>query len=173
MTRDSFNNGMAALLNGFAYAVNKVTPESEDIYWDILKDTPSDIWDKGVRRALAECMFFPTIHELGVCCFGETKEHLEDRCDPLRFKQNYQVRVKAVSWRENMASVIAQREAKPALPGPVVRPRIAAFVSQDDSPVVIDGKDILERMWRLQDQAGLASFNSPQWYQDRLKIKPL
>jgi hypothetical protein len=173
MNRSHFNNGMAALLNGFSYAVNKVTPESEEIYWDMLQDVPSDIWQVGVRKALSECMFFPTIHELGVCCFGETKEHTEERCDPLRFKQNYQVKIEAKSWRENMADVLAER-ARAALPPPAERPRLAAPINPEVLPPVVkfDGRDYLERIWRMQDAAELPSFNNPEWYTERLKAKP-
>lgn len=173
MNREAFNRGMAALLNGFGYAVNKVTPESEEIYWDMLQEIPTDIWNAGVRKALAECMFFPTIHELGVCCFGETKEHMEDRCDPLRFKQNYQVRIEAVSWRENMSRLLENRKALATPPAPRLEPPPHDQIAPEVLPPRIkhDGRDVLERIWRLQDEARLPSFNNPPWYIERCRAR--
>lgn len=109
MTRQEFNLGMAALFAAFSYAQDKTTKESEDVYFEMLKEIPGEVWNEGVKQCLKECTFFPTIHDLGVACYGETKEHVEDRCDPLRFKQNYQVTIEAVSWQENMTEALKTR----------------------------------------------------------------
>jgi hypothetical protein len=65
MKRETFNLGFAALVNGYAYAVERVTPESQDVYWEMLKGIPDAKFNEGVRKCLSTCKFFPTIAELG------------------------------------------------------------------------------------------------------------
>lgn len=160
MNRNEFNTGMAALLAGFAYAQDKTTRETEDVYYELLKDIPNDIWIAGVKKALATSTYFPSIRDLGVACFGETVEHTEERCDPLRSKQNYQVRIPAVTWQENMQRVIAERTALPEPPKPkqISRPR------SDPKPAPFDAREYLARTWKMQQDAGIHGYNYPDWY---------
>jgi hypothetical protein len=134
MKKENFNTGFAGLVNGYAYAGEKVPAATQDVYWAVLQDIPDDLWEAGVKKCLAECKFFPTIHELGVACLGEVKEHMEDRCDPLRSRQNYQVRIEGVSWTENLAKELERRnptvalpkQPRPALPAPQADERLKA-----------------------------------------------
>lgn len=63
MDRAVFNLSWAALINAFPNG--KVTPESQDLYWMMLKDIPEEMFEKGVKKCLTDCTFFPSIHELG------------------------------------------------------------------------------------------------------------
>ena len=65
MKRETFNLGFAALVNGYAYAAERVTPESQDVYWEMLKGIPDEKFNQGVRKWLSTGKFFPTIAELG------------------------------------------------------------------------------------------------------------
>lgn len=65
MTRETFNIQFTALVNAYAYAAERVTPESQDIYWEMLKGIPDEQFKIGVRDCLGSCKFFPTIAELG------------------------------------------------------------------------------------------------------------
>jgi hypothetical protein len=123
MNDSAFKSGWAALLNGFPNSSQSYTKESMKVYWSSLRNIPDDLWQRGVQKCLTENQFFPTIHELGAASCGETKEHMEDRCDPLRFKQNYQVRIEAVSWEENLLKALQSRaqieqRSKQILPAP-------------------------------------------------------
>ena len=63
MTKETFNLNFAALLAAFPN--NKASPQSQDVYWMMLKDIPEEMFEKGVKKCLANCSFFPSIHELG------------------------------------------------------------------------------------------------------------
>jgi len=63
MDREFFNYNWAALISAFPNS--KVTPESQDIYWMMLKELPEEMFNKGVKKCLTDCIFFPSIHELG------------------------------------------------------------------------------------------------------------
>jgi hypothetical protein len=63
--RETFNVQWVALVNAFTYAAERVTPESQDVYWEMLKNIPDEKFIAGVRKCLGESKFFPTIAELG------------------------------------------------------------------------------------------------------------
>lgn len=65
MTRDIFNVQFAVLVNAYTYAAERVTLESQNIYWEMLKGIPDEQFKIGVRACLGSCKFFPTIAELG------------------------------------------------------------------------------------------------------------
>lgn len=102
MTREEFNQGFAALANAFPNSDRSIEA-TQEIYWQMLQEIPAEIWAEGIKDCLREKTFFPTIHEIGVACYGETKEHDEQRCDPYRYKQNYVEHIEAISWTQNMA----------------------------------------------------------------------
>ena len=64
MTRKTFNQGMAALLAAFAYAQERTNPETEKVYWHVLRNVPDAEFTDGVNQCLAECKFFPKIAEI-------------------------------------------------------------------------------------------------------------
>lgn len=64
MTRDFFNKQFAAMVNAYAVA-RKLSDESQDVYWEMLKDIPDEKFAHGVQECLASSKFFPTIAELG------------------------------------------------------------------------------------------------------------
>jgi len=64
MTREFFNRQFAALVNAYAIA-QKLSEESQDVYWEMLKDIPEEKFAHGVQECLASSKFFPTIAELG------------------------------------------------------------------------------------------------------------
>jgi len=63
MDRKGFNLSWAALIAAFPNS--KTTPQSQDVYWMMLQDMPKDWFEKGIRKCLSECTFFPTINDLG------------------------------------------------------------------------------------------------------------
>ena len=63
MDREFFNYNWAALISAFPNS--RVIPESQDVYWSILKDIPEERLEKGINKCLTDCTFFPSIHELG------------------------------------------------------------------------------------------------------------
>ena len=108
MKREIFNLSWAALLNAFPNS-DRVTDETQKLYFEMLGDIPDDIWQEGVKQCLRTLTFFPTIHDIGVACFGARKEEWVDKCDPLRERQNYREKVPAISWQENMARILERR----------------------------------------------------------------
>lgn len=104
MKSNEFGLAWASFLN--AWPANKMTEQSQAVYWEVLRDIPSNLWAAGVRRVLAECRFFPTINEIGVACCGETPEHYVTREDPWRTKQVWTEKVERVTWRENLQRIL-------------------------------------------------------------------
>ena len=103
MTREAFNFGWASLLNAYASQAEKLTGESQDIYWSILKDIPDDLWLKGVRECLAKCKFFPSIHELGAACCSER----EIVTDPFAHLTPWiKPPTKTITWQENLERIL-------------------------------------------------------------------
>lgn len=64
MTRDFFNKQFLALWGAFLQS-QKTVQETQDIYWEMLKDLPEHAFAAAVKKCLAESKFFPTIAELG------------------------------------------------------------------------------------------------------------
>ena len=64
MNREFFNKQFAALVNAYSIA-RKLSDESQDVYWEMLKDINDEDFADGVKTCLAECRFFPTVAELG------------------------------------------------------------------------------------------------------------
>lgn len=64
MNRKTFNQGFAALLNGFAYAQERTSPETEEIYWHVLNAILDKDFNDGVNKCLMECKYFPAISDL-------------------------------------------------------------------------------------------------------------
>ena len=120
MTEENFKNQFAVLLNSFPS--DRVTPETQSIYWSMLKEIPDGYWIEGIKKCLASCTFFPTVHDIGVACFGEQKEEYVWKCDPYRTIQNYKERIKPETWQQRMERIIAPQiegpSASVALPKP-------------------------------------------------------
>ena len=113
MKREIFNQGFATLVNGYAYAQDRVTPESQDIYWAMLKDVPDDVWLWGIRKCLADYKFFPSINEIGVACCGES----EEITDPFaKLTPWIQSAKRKVTWQENLDRILKRPGLK--LPAP-------------------------------------------------------
>ena len=74
MTRETFNIQFTALVSAYAYAAERVTLESQDVYWEMLKGIPDEQFKIGVRICLGSCKFFPTIAELGEASFPAIEE---------------------------------------------------------------------------------------------------
>ena len=108
MTEEVFRTGFAALLNSLPNS-ERVTPETQAVYYSILREIPDDLWQEGVKSCLSDCTFFPTIHDLGVACCGETKDGVILRCDPWRFKQLYEEKIEAISWQKNLEKILTER----------------------------------------------------------------
>lgn len=64
MSRAAFNKQFGVLLSAFAYAVEKINPDTEEVYWQVLKDLPEDRFGEGVLKAIGESKWFPTVAEL-------------------------------------------------------------------------------------------------------------
>jgi len=70
VTRDTFNFGMAALLNAFTHMADRYTKEMQEIYWLDLKDVPDEKFQAGVSWCRHHLDFFPSIAKLGSACYG-------------------------------------------------------------------------------------------------------
>jgi hypothetical protein len=104
VTRQVFNLAWASLLNGFAGQAERMTGESQDVYWSLLKDIPDDLWLKGVKNCLASCKFFPSIHELGVACCGEQ----EIISDPFAHLTPWiKPPTRTITWQENLDKILS------------------------------------------------------------------
>lgn len=108
MNQEYFNSAWAALINAFPNA-ERITDETQAIYWEMLKLIPDDIWQKGIQKCLRASTFFPTIHDIGVACFGEQKEEWVERTDPWRRQQNFREKIPGVSWQQRMEQVLRSR----------------------------------------------------------------
>jgi hypothetical protein len=64
MTRLFFNQQFAALVAAYTIG-GKIADETQDVYWEMLKDISDEKFAKGVQECLARLKFFPTIAELG------------------------------------------------------------------------------------------------------------
>lgn len=65
MKRETFNTQFVAMASAYPHAADKITPEMQDVYWEMLKGIPDEKFIAGVRECLSRCKFFPTIAELG------------------------------------------------------------------------------------------------------------
>lgn len=109
MNRDTFNRGFATLVNGYAYAQERVTLENQDIYWAMLKDIPDELWLTGIQKCLADCKFFPSINEIGVACCGENEEVI----DPFaKLTPWIQPTKRKVTWQENLNQILKRPDLK-------------------------------------------------------------
>jgi hypothetical protein len=67
---------MATLVNAFSYAVDRITPEMVEIYWEDLKNIPDTKFgigkddDHGVGWCRHHLKFFPSISEIGSACYN-------------------------------------------------------------------------------------------------------
>jgi len=89
MTRNVFNRQYATLMNAFPSASEKLTGQTQDIYWMALKSIPDEILIKAVRKVIQSRQWptmFPTIQYIGDACMGE----------------NYQYCNKKLTWRESL-----------------------------------------------------------------------
>ena len=77
MTREEFNTGFATLLNCFPS--DRITPETQEIYWRTLNSIPADRWNEGIEECLAIRKFFPLVSELASACYGSEHGWLEYR----------------------------------------------------------------------------------------------
>jgi len=78
MKRDTFNLGFATLLNAFSYAADRLSPETQEIYWQDLKDIPDKRFQAGVDWCRHHSEFFPSIAKLGAACFAGNENWHED-----------------------------------------------------------------------------------------------
>ena len=75
MNRKFFNTQFAALVNAYTIA-QKLSDESQDVYWEMLKDIPEDKFAVGVKECLGHCKFFPTIAELGAASLPPIRDKM-------------------------------------------------------------------------------------------------
>src|SRR6266545_989766 len=74
MTRKFFNEQFAALVSAYIPA-QKLPEETQDTYWEMLKDIPEKKFSEGVKQCLAACKFFPTIAELGEASMPDVTDY--------------------------------------------------------------------------------------------------
>ena len=98
MNRETFNVQFVALVNAYTYAAERVTPESQDVYWQMLKAIPDEKFIAGVRKCLAECKFFPSITELGEASLPMFIERAP--YNPYAYQEPRQV-----GWQEQLARI--------------------------------------------------------------------
>lgn len=64
MNREEFNLQFAVLAASYPSA-QKIPEQTQDIYWEMLRDLSEGEFKAAVQECLASCKFFPTIAELG------------------------------------------------------------------------------------------------------------
>jgi hypothetical protein len=110
MKRETFNLGFAALLNGYTYAAERVTPESQDVYWEMLHGIPDDAFNRGVRKCLASSKYFPSISELG-------EASLPTKLIPAPYDPHVYTPPREVTWDQQVKEIARKEIGK--LPGEV------------------------------------------------------
>jgi len=78
MNRQFFNQQFAALVSAYTIS-GQLSDESQDVYWEMLKDIAENKFAEGVMKCLATCKYFPTIAELG----SASMPNIPDRMAPL------------------------------------------------------------------------------------------
>lgn len=106
MDRRTFNIGFTTLVNAFTYAAERVTLESQDIYWEMLHGIPDAAFNQGVRKCLADCKFFPSIAEL-----GEASLPPQTRFAP--YNPRVYLEPRKIGWREQVQEMSAEQKAIP------------------------------------------------------------
>jgi hypothetical protein len=120
MTEEKFKLGFAALVNIFTSA--RIEDATRDIYWQVLREIPDDLWEAGVERSLRTRKFFPAPVEIAEDCLeGHLYEYFPNR--------HIYIEPKKLEWTVALARVLKKRqqpteiEAKAAevLPPPTKR----------------------------------------------------
>jgi len=106
MMREFFNKQFAALCSAYTVS-NKLSDESQDVYWEMLQDISERKFSEGVKECLASCKFFPTIAELG----DASLPPIEDRRAPLPPIDHERPKI---NWREQLRRQNENRQ--PRLP---------------------------------------------------------
>lgn len=103
MTKETFNVNFAALLQAYAYAQERVTPESQDVYWEMLKGIPDEQFKAGVKVCLGSCKFFPTIAELGEASLPAIEE--PQPYNPFTYRPP-----RKIGWQEQVGRLQGRKE---------------------------------------------------------------
>jgi len=74
VNREFFNRQFAALVSAYSVA-QKLPAESQDVYWEMLKEIPEGKFADGVKECLATSKFFPTIAELGAASLPPVRDY--------------------------------------------------------------------------------------------------
>ena len=98
MTRETFNEGFAALFNAYVYAQERTTKESEEVYWMMLREIPDAVFNDAVRHCLGSCKFFPTISELGEAAYPTIEERAP--YNPFVYREP-----RKVGWQEQLKRI--------------------------------------------------------------------
>lgn len=64
MNRQTFNLQYATLKAAYPWVEDKKPEESEELCWQIFQPVPDDLFVEGVKAAILDCKFFPSIAEL-------------------------------------------------------------------------------------------------------------
>ena len=75
MKRESFNTAYAGLLNAFPAQAERLTVETQELYWVTLNQIPEENFRAGMMKILTNNTYFPSIREIGVASMGERKRH--------------------------------------------------------------------------------------------------
>jgi len=109
MTRQEFNSAFTKM--AAVFPSDRITQATNEVYWEMLGEIPSEIWAKGVQTCISNCKFFPAVNELGVACFGEEKGGMVEKCDPWRTRQFFKEYIEAESWRQRLTKHLKQLES--------------------------------------------------------------
>src|ERR1041385_6670043 len=88
MNREVFNKWFAILVNSFPS--ERVTPDTQDIYFEMLGPIPEKFFIEGIKRILSEKTFFPSISEIGDASIGT------------HYLYNPRVGSVPLNWRESL-----------------------------------------------------------------------
>jgi hypothetical protein len=106
MTREFFNKQFAALCAAYPTS-SKLGDESQDVYWEMLKDIPEPIFAAGVRRCLASSKFFPTIAELGEASLPAKTVLSDYRVPTINGLDKVPVRI---GWEQQIEEIVGKRK---------------------------------------------------------------
>ena len=151
MTEDVFKLGLASLVNAFPNSSERITRESRDIYWELLRDIPNDLFERGIKKCMAECRFFPTVNDIG-------ERALSDYTTISHRNNHVYIEPTKITWQEGLERSKrqeTQRQIVPPEPPLQNRPQIASKKMREESFRLIDRLDLPGERPNKLDKPGL------------------
>lgn len=124
MKRAFFNKQFAGLVAAYSMA-QKLPEETQDVYWEMLKDMDEEDFAEAVKECLGDCKFFPTIAELGEAAFPAKQEL---GAGQIWTKNGWDYPMVKVTWQTQLARIKRKEELK-AIKSDPLRPLIESLAN--------------------------------------------